>query len=223
MKQLNMLSFQYIDYLNFNAIPSQKNKSIDDCGLDSRADNIRQIEGYFESKGSKFFSSLVLFGDFSKQLNALKSKHPKARHIVFAARYVNELGQICEKSSDDGEPKGSSGIPTLNVLKGERLINCAMFIVRYFGGTLLGVGGLARAYSAGAKNAIKEARERGVIVPFVKTKQVSLKCLCSEIDALTHKASKCNVSIVSMEFLGREARLTLEGAEESLKQIMDLT
>jgi len=77
----------------------------------------------------------------------LKIEHPKARHIVYAYRELNEFNQIIENSSDDGEPKGSSGVPVLNVLRGEEFINVAILVVRYFGGIKLGIGGLVRAYT----------------------------------------------------------------------------
>jgi len=56
----------------------------------------------------------------------LKIEHPKARHIVYAYRELNEFNQIIENSSDDGEPKGSSRVPVLNVLRGEEFINVAI-------------------------------------------------------------------------------------------------
>jgi len=68
----------------------------------------------------------------------LRESHPKARHIVYAYRELNEFEQIVENSSDDGEPKGSSGVPVLNVLRGEDFINVAILVVRYFGGIKLG-------------------------------------------------------------------------------------
>ena len=84
-------------------------------------------------------------------------KHPKARHHVYAYRYLNEYEQIVENSSDDGEPKGTSGKPSLHVLAGHELINTAVIIVRYFGGIKLGTGGLVRAYSDAVNSVINNA------------------------------------------------------------------
>ena len=97
------------------------------------------------------------YKDFEKELKELKANHPKARHFVTAFRYLNEYSQIVEGSSDDGEPKGTSGKPTLKVLQGHNLINVAIITVRYFGGTLLGAGGLVRAYSDSANLAVANA------------------------------------------------------------------
>ena len=100
-----------------------------------------------EIKQSKFIAYLLPYNRYQKTLEELKQEHPKARHFVVAYRYLNEYGQIVEYSSDDGEPKGTSGKPTLMVIQGADLINSAIITIRYFGGTKLGTGGLVRAYS----------------------------------------------------------------------------
>jgi uncharacterized YigZ family protein len=110
-----------------------------------------------EVKKSKFHSFLVPFFQFEEKLKELKLAHPKANHLVSAFRYLNDHNQIVEGSSDDGEPRGSSGRPTLKVLQGNDLINVGIITVRYFGGILLGVGGLVKAYSDVANLAIKNA------------------------------------------------------------------
>ena len=98
-------------------------------------------------KQSKFIAHLMPYNMYDAVLAQLKLEHPKARHFVTAFRYVNAFNQVVEGSSDDGEPKGTSGKPTLSVLQGQDLINVAVVVVRYFGGTKLGTGGLVRAYS----------------------------------------------------------------------------
>ena len=101
--------------------------------------------GSFEAKGSRFLGFLVLVREFESVLKTLKATHLKAVHFVYAYRELLPNGQILERSSDDGEPKGSSGISVLNVLRGWEMIDCGVIVVRYFGGTLLGIGGLVRA------------------------------------------------------------------------------
>ena len=110
-----------------------------------------------EVKKSKFISFLLPYSEFDKRLQELKSIHKKANHFVIAFRYYNEYNQIIENSSDDKEPRGSAGKPTLKVLEGNDLINVGIITVRYFGGILLGVGGLVRAYSDSANEVIKKA------------------------------------------------------------------
>lgn len=106
-----------------------------------------------EVKKSVFIAHLCPFECFKELLLELKKEHNKAVHFVWAFRRLNEFSQIIEDKSDDGEPKGTSGLPCLNVLRGAELINVAVIVVRYFGGIKLGTGGLVRAYS-GAVNAV---------------------------------------------------------------------
>ena len=110
-----------------------------------------------EVKQSKFIAHLIPYNLYEVALQELKNEHPKARHFVTAYRYLNEFNQVVEHSSDDGEPKGTSGKPSLMVLQGQDLINTAVIIVRYFGGTKLGTGGLVRAYSDAVNLVIESA------------------------------------------------------------------
>lgn len=110
-----------------------------------------------EVKQSKFIAYLTPYSDFQKTLDTLKQDNPKARHFVVAYRYLNEFNQVIEHSSDDREPKGTSGKPSLMVLQGSSIINSAVIIVRYFGGTKLGTGGLVRAYSEAVNLVIDKA------------------------------------------------------------------
>ncbi len=114
-----------------------------------------QTKQKYEVKKSVFISYLVPMSEFKTLLESLKKQHPKATHIIWAYRYLNDFNQIVENSTDDGEPKGSAGPTTLSVMRGEDLIESAILTVRYFGGTKLGVGGIIRAYIASAKEVIK--------------------------------------------------------------------
>ena len=110
-----------------------------------------------EVNRSKFITYLVPYVEYKGLQEKLKLENPKANHVVYALRYLNTFDQVVENSSDDGEPKGCAGVPALNVLRGEELINCAVLIVRYFGGIKLGTGGMARAYALAVKNVLEEA------------------------------------------------------------------
>ncbi len=87
-------------------------------------------------------------------INELKAKYWDARHNVYA--YIIGNNNI-QRYSDDGEPSGTAGIPTLEVLKKEGVQDVVIIVTRYFGGTLLGAGGLVRAYSKSAKEGLVEA------------------------------------------------------------------
>ncbi|WP_353662672.1 YigZ family protein [Hydrogenimonas sp. SS33] len=115
-------------------------------------------EAQTEVKRSKFLAVLVPIGRFDAMHARLRAEHPKANHIVWAKRWFNEEGQLQEASSDDGEPKGCAGKPVLQVMRGNGLVECGLFVVRYFGGIKLGTGGMARAYGAAAKEAVAQAR-----------------------------------------------------------------
>ncbi len=111
----------------------------------------------YEVKKSTFTSFLLPYDLFENYHQELKSTHPKANHIIWAFRYLNEQNQIVEGGSDDGEPKGVAAAPSLNILRGEELINVALLTVRYFGGTKLGTGGMVRAYGTSAKEVIAKS------------------------------------------------------------------
>ena len=130
------------------------------------------ISTTYEVKQSKFIAYLVPYNEFETMLSRLKSEHPKARHFVTAYRYLNEHAQIVEGSSDDGEPKGTSGKPSLAVLAGNDLINAAVITVRYFGGTKLGTGGLVRAYTQAVSGALATASLR----EYIKKEEEEFSC-----------------------------------------------
>ncbi len=111
----------------------------------------------FIEKKSKFITFLSVvksIDDVNDTLKEIKKLHPNARHHCYA--YILD-GQNIQKSNDDGEPKGTAGVPILEVLKHHDLTNVLCVVVRYFGGVLLGKGGLIRAYKNSASTALKKA------------------------------------------------------------------
>lgn len=107
--------------------------------------------GYLEISKSKFYSygfDVESVENFLNRLDQLKHEHKKARHFCYA--YIIDDNGNKEKCTDDKEPKGTAGIPIMNVLKRKNMKNYAIIVVRYFGGTKLGAGGLLRAYSKSA-------------------------------------------------------------------------
>ncbi|NEG78117.1 IMPACT family protein [Bifidobacterium avesanii] len=89
---------------------------------------------------------------------AIREWHPKARHVAYAAICGGADGRQSERMSDDGEPSGTAGKPILDVLRQGGLTDTAIAVTRYFGGILLGSGGLVRAYSSAASLAVKAGR-----------------------------------------------------------------
>lgn len=109
-------------------------------------------------KKSRFIANIFYVDNEIKveeKLEYTRKKFYGARHNCYAY-ILGESGNVV-KSSDDGEPQGTAGHPILDILKSEELTNCIVIVTRYFGGTLLGTGGLVRAYSDVAKEALKNA------------------------------------------------------------------
>ena len=101
----------------------------------------------YKDRGSKFLAfanPIVTADDFKKQLFLLKKEHPKAAHHCFAYRIGTDGNSF--RVSDDGEPAGSAGKPMLGQIDSKDVTNIAVIVVRYFGGSLLGVPGLINAY-----------------------------------------------------------------------------
>ena len=116
-------------------------------------------EAAFEIRGSEFIARAApvrTVEEAKSFVDSVREAHPDATHNVPAYR-VRAGDLVREYQSDDGEPTGSSGKPALNVLQQRDLVNLVVVVTRYYGGTNLGVGGLARAYSRGAKEAVDHA------------------------------------------------------------------
>jgi len=114
--------------------------------------------GIFKDKGSKFIGYAFPFDNellLKKILSDIKGEHPKARHFCWAYRLSPDRDNY--RINDDGEPSGTAGRPILNTLLSADLTNIIVVVVRYFGGTLLGVPGLINAYKSACQAAILEA------------------------------------------------------------------
>lgn len=115
-------------------------------------------ESTFKDRGSKFLGYIypIQSADEVKELIAnLKAEHPKANHVCWAIRLTTDRSVF--RVNDDGEPSGTAGKPILNTLLSANVTNVCVAVVRYFGGTLLGVPGLINAYKTAAQEALKEA------------------------------------------------------------------
>lgn len=111
-----------------------------------------------KEKGSKFIGFVFPIeneADLKKSLEKIRDEHPKATHHCYAFR----MGMNGEnyRANDDGEPSGSAGLPIYNQLLAHEITNILLIVVRYYGGTKLGVSGLVRAYKESAKLALEEA------------------------------------------------------------------
>ncbi|MTH95420.1 YigZ family protein [Roseibium sp. RKSG952] len=167
----------------------------------------RAFTGYLEDRKSRFLAHLVPLADFQCTLEALRKEHRKANHIVTAHRHLLEDGRIEESGKDDGEPAGTSGMPTLRVLQGAELVETAVLIVRYFGGTKLGGGGLARAYSGAAQDAIAKAE----LVPFERRKIKTVSASFSDSSELETRISALGLEVLNRDYTGDGVVITVTG------------
>ena len=118
-----------------------------------------RAEAEIEVKKSRFISIAIparTLEEVKEAVALVRSEHPDATHVVHAA-VVGKAGTIYS-SSDDKEPKNTAGRPALEVLKGSGITNITVCIVRYFGGTLLGTGGLVKAYGDAVKSVLEKVR-----------------------------------------------------------------
>lgn len=126
-------------------------------------------------------------------LSEMRSKYWDARHNVFA--YCVEGGSLC-RFSDDGEPHGTAGKPVLDVIAGSEIKNIAIVVTRYFGGVLLGTGGLVRAYSKSAKDAVENA----TVVEMIPCTVYSTVCEYSDHQKLVALVESSGGKIENTEF-----------------------
>lgn len=122
-------------------------------------------EGIFKDKGSKFFSyayPVKSEEEVKSHIDQLKKEHHSARHHCYA--YILGHKKDIYRANDDGEPSNSAGKPILGQIQSKNVTNILIVVVRYFGGTLLGVGGLIQAYKESACNALENAEFVEVIV-----------------------------------------------------------
>ena len=121
----------------------------------------KDAEGIYKDKGSKFIGIAKQFSqeeNLKSILDAIKKEHSTARHFCYAYR-LGINGEIF-RANDDGEPAGSAGKPILNTLLSAQITNVLVVVVRYFGGTLLGVPGLINAYKEASFAALANAEKK---------------------------------------------------------------
>lgn len=131
-----------------------------------------EVSSQFEEKKSIFIGHVkrVYSEDEAKEfINKIKSEQKEARHNVYA--YVIGQNMGIQRYSDDGEPQGTGGVPVLEVIKKNEITDVVVVVTRYFGGILLGKGGLVRAYSKGASMAINDGgiveKVKGIIIDII--------------------------------------------------------
>jgi putative IMPACT (imprinted ancient) family translation regulator len=123
------------------------------------------VEGLYKEKGSKFLAygyPIINVDDVETRLTELKSIHPKSRHVCYAYRIGLEGEEF--RINDDGEPSGTAGRPIFNEILSKDLTYVLIAVVRYFGGTKLGVSGLISAYKTATREALMSASSRRMYI-----------------------------------------------------------
>lgn len=164
-------------------------------------DEYRTIEkaatGYFKDKGSKFYAYAYPVkneDEVKEYVQGLKKEHHSARHHCYAWRIGTE--EILTRANDDGEPSSTAGKPILGQLTSYELTNILVVVVRYFGGTLLGVSGLINAY----KNATIEALNNADIVSKLIENTFELKFEYPLLNTVMQTTKQEGLNIVETDF-----------------------
>lgn len=158
-----------------------------------------EAAGEVEDRRSRFIAQLVRVGSEAEAdafIAAVRARHHDARHNVPA--WILSDGR--ERCSDDGEPSRTSGMPVLEVLRGAGLKDVCCVVTRYFGGTLLGPGGLVRAYTAAAQAAVADARERGLVAQMTLVVPVTVQLPYALFDRVSRLAGDCGAHVADQLF-----------------------
>lgn len=154
-------------------------------------------EGLYKEKGSKFIAYAVECyseEEAKKYLETWRKDHHQARHVCYAYRFG--VNKDIYRANDDGEPNNSAGIPILGQIQSFDLTNILIGVVRYFGGTKLGVGGLITAYKESAKDAI----ENGKIVEKEIFEWVQLKFEYSDMPSIMSFVKQNSIEVKEQKF-----------------------
>ena len=176
-----------------------------------------KVTAEVEEKKSRFIANLFYVESVEEAENCLKQikkKYYDARHNCYA--YVVKEENIIKKSSDDGEPSGTAGSPILNVIERNNLCNVIIIVTRYFGGILLGTGGLVRAYTEAATNAVNQAK----IVEQEKGLEVEFELSYSDIEKFKYYCNLKNIKIVNITYT-ENVKIVIDLTEEEKNEILE--
>lgn len=175
-------------------------------------------EGFSEitEKKSKFICHAYHVETVEKAeeiIKELRKKYHDARHNCYAYRILKDN---VSRSSDDGEPSGTAGTPMLNILEGRELTNILVVVTRYFGGILLGTGGLVRAYSS----ATTECLENSNIVSQELGLEIKFSISYKELEEVKYQLKNRGININDIIY-DEKVQIIAEGKEEEIRKIMN--
>ena len=158
-----------------------------------------EASGEFVDRKSRFIAQLVHIeseDEANTFIEMVRKRHYDARHNVPAWILVDGR----ERQSDDGEPSRTSGMPTLEVLRSAGLKNVCCVVTRYFGGTLLGPGGLVRAYTAATQAAVAAAQESGQIVEMTSVVPVDVRVAYPQYEQVLRLAQDSGAKVSDTDY-----------------------
>lgn len=179
--------------------------------------------GEIEEKKSRFIATIAPVSSVDEANDFIartKKQYWDARHNC-SALIVGDSGQNV-RSSDDGEPSGTAGRPMLEVLIGEKITNVAVVVTRYFGGTLLGTGGLVRAY----QGAVKEGLKNCSILKKIRGVNLKVTCEYTDFGKIQFLCNQNNYYIASTDYAEKiiiGIIIPIEVIEDVVKKILDAT
>ena len=150
-------------------------------------------------------------------LREIREKHKDATHNCYA--YIIGLNAGIMRYSDDGEPGGTAGLPIIEVMKSRGVVNCAVVVTRYFGGILLGAGGLVRAYAQGSKTALDAS---GVVIMEKSARQL-VEVDYSTWQRLEHYLRTAPCQTLETEFTDRVLATLMMKKTDEAQVISDIT
>lgn len=166
-------------------------------------------------KKSKFIANIFYIEnekDAEEKIKLNKKKYYDAKHNCIAYRVIED-GKIVERSSDDGEPSGTAGAPMLNLLQKNNLCNVLVIVTRYFGGILLGTGGLVRAYSDVTQSVIEKTTK----IFKVCGVEFNVKIDYANLDIFKYYCKNNEINIIKIDY-GEDINLKIE-MEKNRKDI----
>lgn len=178
----------------------------------------KSAETEITEKKSKFIGEVFYIEtvqEAEEKLREINKKYHDAKHHCFAYR-VMEQEQIIERCSDDGEPSGTAGAPMLQIISKNDLINVIVIVTRYFGGILLGTGGLVRAYS----KATNDSLEKAEIVEIKKGERIEITISYKDLQFIKYYCTKNDIKIVNTEF-SEEPKVTIELTENQKERFLN--
>lgn len=170
-------------------------------------------------KKSKFIANLFYVQsqeEAEEKIKEIRKKYHDARHNCYAYSIMTKEG-IINKMSDDGEPSGTAGNPMLNIILKKELINVLVIVTRYFGGILLGTGGLVRAYS----DTTLEAIEKAEFVIEQIGYELEIIINYQELEKFEYYCEKNKLSIINIEY-GEKIKCNIEVTKEEKDKIIEL-